>query len=374
MKFSIIYEAQMVDTSRESELQTFRETVEQALHAEEMGFDCIWAVEHTSLTQYAHMSVPETFLAFLAGKTKRIHIGHGVVCLPFRQNHPIKVAERIAMLDILSEGRLHFGVGKGGTQQEIGAFGTPPDMLQREVDESMYMIPHMWKDGDFQYKSDLITIPPRPIWPKPLSDPHPPMYLACTREESLVAAGSRGLGALVLGFSGPEEIAHKNEIYRKAWRERDPAKQVGFRPIQHLAPLCPAVVLDDAEKARQIGFRGQRFFAEAIQHWYAGGPAPQVYDLDAETQKAEFEAEKEAFVAHLHEEKIPVLEAATGLFNVDHAYGTPDRAIAYVQRLIDAGADEILFMFQMGTIPHEVAMETIANVGRYVIPHFRNAQ
>jgi alkanesulfonate monooxygenase SsuD/methylene tetrahydromethanopterin reductase-like flavin-dependent oxidoreductase (luciferase family) len=373
MKFSIIYEAQMDDTSRESELRTFRETVEQALHAEERGFDCIWAVEHTSLTQYAHMSVPETFLAYLAGRTKRIHIGHGVVCLPFRQNHPIKVAERIAMLDILSEGRLHFGVGKGGTLQEIGAFGTPPETLQREVDEAMYMIPHMWKDGDFQYKSELISIPPRPIWPKPLSDPHPPMYLACTREESLVAAGSRGLGALVLGFSGPEEIAHKNEVYRKAWRERDPKNQVGFRPIQHLAALCPAVVLDDGEKARQIGFRGQRFFAEAIQHWYAGGPPPQVYDLDADTQKAEFEAEKEAFVAHLHEEKIPVLEAATGLFNVDHAYGTPDRAIAYVQRLIDAGADEILFMFQMGTIPHEVAMETIGNVGRHVIPHFRNA-
>jgi alkanesulfonate monooxygenase SsuD/methylene tetrahydromethanopterin reductase-like flavin-dependent oxidoreductase (luciferase family) len=372
MKFSIIYEAQMVDTSRASELRCFQETVEQSLYAEEMGFDTIWAVEHTSLSQYAHMSTPETFLAFLAGRTKRIHIGHGVVCLPFRQNHPIKVAERIAMLDILSEGRLHFGMGKGGTDQEIGAFGTPPATLQQECDEAMYMIPQMWKDGDFSYQSDLITIPPRPIWPKPFSDPHPPMYLASSREQSLIDAGSRGLGSLVLGFAGPEEIARKNEIYRKAFRERDPAKQVGFRPIEHLAALCPAVVLDDDEKARRIGFRGQRFFAEAIQHWYAGGPPPRSHEnLTAEQQKREFESEKDAFVAFLHEEKIPVNDAATGLFNVEHAYGTPDRAIAYVQRLIDAGADEILFMFQMGTIPHEASMETIRNVGKYVIPHFR---
>jgi alkanesulfonate monooxygenase SsuD/methylene tetrahydromethanopterin reductase-like flavin-dependent oxidoreductase (luciferase family) len=66
------------------------------------------------------MSAPETFLAFVAGKTKRIGIGHGVVCLMPAMNHPIKVAERIATLDILSNGRVHFGVGKGGSQQEAG--------------------------------------------------------------------------------------------------------------------------------------------------------------------------------------------------------------------------------------------------------------
>jgi len=82
MKFSIIYEAQMVDTSRENEARVFHEIVEQALLAEEMGFDTVWAVEHTALTQYAHMSAPETMLAFLAGKTSRIGIGHGVVCCP----------------------------------------------------------------------------------------------------------------------------------------------------------------------------------------------------------------------------------------------------------------------------------------------------
>jgi len=371
MKFSIIYEAQMVDTSRANEAQVFQDIVDQSVLAEEMGFDVIWSVEHHCLTQYAHLSAPESFLAFVAGRTKRIHVGHGVICLPFAMNHPIKVAERVATLDILSRGRLHFGVGKGGTRQETGAFDTPMDMVTPQVDESMYMIPKMWMQDVFEHHG-LIDIPPRPIHPKPFQDPHPPMYMACTREEALNVAGARGLGALVLGFSGPEEIAKKNAIYRKAYAERKPEDQVGFRPTEHLAALCPAIVLDDAEKARRIGFRGQLFFAKSIHYWYGNAPKPDVDDLDAELMAQEVEKEKANFVARLGEDNIPVRPNATELYNVNHAYGTVDTAIAYVQRLVDAGADEILFLVQMGTVPHEASMETIRNIGTYLIPHFQS--
>lgn len=372
MRFSLIYEAQMVDTSRENEAQVFHDIVEQCLLAEETGFDIIWSVEHHCLEQYAHLSAPESFLAFIAGATKRIHVGHGVICLPFNMNHPIKVAERVATLDILSRGRLHFGVGKGGTEQETGAFGTAPSAVTPQVDESMFMIPRMWQDGVFEHKSALITIPPRPIVPKPYQKPHPLMYMACTREEALSVAGSRGLGALVMGFSGPDEIAKKNAIYRKAFRERKAADQVGFRPNEHLAALCPAIILEDRQKARRIGIRGQRFFAEAIQHWYAGGPKPSVDDLDPDAQYAELKKDEERVVAYLGQEKIPVQTQHIDNFQVDEdAYGTVEQAIRYVERLQAAGADEILFLVQMGTIPHWASMETIRNIGQHLIPHFR---
>jgi alkanesulfonate monooxygenase SsuD/methylene tetrahydromethanopterin reductase-like flavin-dependent oxidoreductase (luciferase family) len=373
MKFSIIYEAQMVDTSRANEAQVFQDMVDQSVLAEEMGFDCIWSVEHHCLTQYAHLSAPESFLAFVAGRTTRIHVGHGVVCLPFKMNHPIKVAERVATLDLLSRGRLHFGVGKGGTIQETGAFDTKLEDVTPQVDESMYMIPKMWQEGEFEHHSDLIDIPPRPIHPKPFQDPHPLMYMACTREEALTIAGSRGLGALVLGFSGPDEIAKKNAIYRKAYAERKPEDQVGFRPHQHLAALCPAVILDDRDRAKRIGTRGQRFFAESIRYWYAGGDKPSVDDLDADVQMAAMEKSKEQIVAYLGQERIPVTDAATSNYHIEEdAYGSVEQAIRYVQRLVDAGADEILFLVQMGTIPHEVTMETIRNIGKYLIPHFKD--
>ena len=136
MRFSLIYEAQTTDASRAGDRRVFEDMVEQSVLAEEMGFDVIWAVEHTALTNYAHMSVPETFLAYIAGRTTRIGIGHGVVCLPPGMNHPVKVAERIACLDILSKGRVHFGVGKGGTQQEAGTFGYDLDVLTPMIDEA----------------------------------------------------------------------------------------------------------------------------------------------------------------------------------------------------------------------------------------------
>jgi len=372
MRFSIIYEAQMVDTSRRNEAQVFRDIVEQCLLAEEVGFDCIWSVEHHCLTQYAHLSAPESFLAFIAGRTSRIHVGHGVICLPFNMNHPIKVAERVATLDLLSRGRVHFGVGKGATQQEAGAFGTSLDIVTPQVDESMYMIPQMWMQEEFEHHSELINIPPRPIHPKPYQDPHPLMYMACTRDEALQVAGSRGLGALVLGFSGPDEIARKNAIYREAWADRKVEDQVGFRPNQHLAALCPTIILDDREKARRIGLRGQRFFAESITHWYGGGPQPSTDDLDADAIAKEIEHDKEEFVAFLGQEKIPVTELHTSNYHIeDDAYGTVAEAIRQVERLKVAGADEILFLLQMGTVPHEATMTTIRNIGEHLIPHFQ---
>jgi alkanesulfonate monooxygenase SsuD/methylene tetrahydromethanopterin reductase-like flavin-dependent oxidoreductase (luciferase family) len=176
----------------------------------------------------------------------------------------------------------------------------------------------------------------------------------------------------VLGFAGPDDIAQKNAVYREAFKNRKAEDQVGYRPTQHLAALCPAVVLEDREKARRIGLRGQRFFVESLGHWYSGGPAPDVEDLDASESIAALKRHQDETVAWLSEEKIAVASHHVDSFQVvDDAYGTPDDCIRQVKRLQDAGADEILFMFQMGGIPHEVIMETIRNIGEKVIPHFR---
>lgn len=373
MRFSMIFEAQTTDPSRDGEKQVFQECVEQSLAGEQYGYDAVWAVEHTSLTRYAHMSAPESFLAFIAGATERIQVGHGVVCLPHAMNHPIKVAERIATLDLLSQGRVLFGVGKGGTEQEAGAFGNRLEDLQDQVDESMYMIPRMWHDEDFSFESEVtgLKIPPRPINPKPFQDPHPPMFLACTREPTLVMAGSRGLGALVMGFSGPDEVAKKNKIYRETFANRKKEDQVGDFATEHLAALCPAIILDDAAQARRIGLRGQRFFAESISYWYQGGPLPSTDELSEEELEEVLSNSREQVIAYLGEEKIAVGDEHTGMFNANNAYGNVEDAIAYIERLIAAGADEILFLHQMGTVPHWAIMETIKNIGEKVIPYFR---
>ena len=132
-------------------------------------------------------------------------------------------------------------------------------------------------------------------------------YLACTREATLNQAGEWGLGALVLGFGGPEDIAQKSKVYRAAIERRTPESMIGKFPVEHLSALCPAVVLDDNEKARAIGYRGQRYFQEAIGHWYnqSDEPAPppraEIEDMD---DKEVLLKAGEELVAYLNEEKI----------------------------------------------------------------------
>jgi alkanesulfonate monooxygenase SsuD/methylene tetrahydromethanopterin reductase-like flavin-dependent oxidoreductase (luciferase family) len=372
VKFSLIYEAQTADPTREGDHQIFNEILEQALLAETMGFDTIWAVEHTALTMYAHMSAPETFLAFLAGATSRIEIGHGVICLPPKMNHPVKVAERCATLDILSGGRLHVGFGKGGTEQEAGTFGYAKAELGPMIDEAMRLVPRFWVEDVVEHHGEFIDVPPRPIHPKPLQDPHPPLYQACTQDATLFDAGRRGIGALVLGFGGPEQVAIKNGIYREAFANRDPAQQVGQRPTEHLAALCPAIVLDDGEEARRIGIKGQRFFLEAIGHWGSDGKTP-LPDYESWDDDTNTRADGSTIVhASIGSEQVTVdfSRPDLAMLNPNHAYGTVEDCIGYVSRLQEAGADEILFLCQMGTVPQEAQLETIRKIGEHVIPHF----
>jgi alkanesulfonate monooxygenase SsuD/methylene tetrahydromethanopterin reductase-like flavin-dependent oxidoreductase (luciferase family) len=375
MEFSMIFEAQIAGPTPESEQQLMHDGVEQAVLAEEMGFDRIWAVEHHCLHQYAHMSAPEIFLTYVAARTSRIRIAHGVICLPFKYNHPIRVAERTAMLDILSNGRLDVGFGKGSTDQELDAFGVDKDRAYDEVLTSLSIIPKMWQDEVFEHESDLLSIPPRRILPKPVQDPHPPMFLACTRAEMFEYAGAHGLGALALGFAGPDDVATKNELYRNAIANRKDEDVVGATPNDKLVALCPAIVLEDRDEAQRVGFRGQRFFVEAIAQWKGGPPpSPDTYDLDNEA--ALLAMQEATLKAKFGSEDIKAISIdeirSSGLqrYNVNQAYGNPDDAIAYIERLIEAGADEIMFILQMGTVPQETILESIRQIGQHVIPHF----
>jgi len=374
LRFSLIYEAQTAIASREADHQILRDIVEQSLLAEQVGFDVIWAVEHTALTYYAHMSAPETFLAYLAGATTRIRLGHGVICLPPKMNHPVKVAERCATLDILSGGRLEVGFGKGGTEQEAGAFGYRREDLPPMITEAMYLVPRLWTEDVVEHHGEFVDLPPRPIHPKPLQDPHPALYMACTHEESLEVAGQRGIGALVLGFGGPEQVAAKNAVYREAWAGRDPADQVGQRPTEHLAALCPAIVMEDGAEARRIGLRGQRFFMESIGHWGSDGkvplPTPDTWPEDVTMVAGDG---TQVVQSNIGSETVTVdfSDPAMAMRNPNHGYGTVEDCIGYVSRLIDAGADEILFLCQMGTVPQGPQLETIRSIGEHVIPYFR---
>src|ERR1700737_2390643 len=158
MKFSMIFEAQMADPTRDHERQVIGDCVDQAVFAEAMNFDRVWAVEHHALTRYAHMSAPEIFLTWVAARTSRIRIGHGVVCMPFNYNHPVRVAERAAMLDLLSGGRLDLGAGRGATLQEMSLCGVDPKQTYAELEEALRIIGQVWQEDTFEWHGDLLTV------------------------------------------------------------------------------------------------------------------------------------------------------------------------------------------------------------------------
>lgn len=357
----MIFEVQLTDPTRERERETYASTVEQAVLADQLGFDRVWAVEHHNLRYYAHCTAPEVLLTYIAAKTERIRVGHGVAMLPKNYNHPIRVAERVATLDILSNGRIDLGTGVSSSPLEMGAFGVNPETRHAEWEEALRIIPRMWREEPFEHHGEYFDIPPRHIVPRPVQEPHPPLFVAATRTETIKTAARLGIGALTMGFGGPQDIAEKRKMYDEAIAARDPAGIAGEAPTDHFAALCPSIVLADRERAIEIGVRSQRFFVDALEHCYAGGPEPRPLDNVEDTVST--------YISEQKIESPSQMQAAAG----PRAYGNPDDAVAYVRALEQAGADEVMFLIQMGPVPHDVCMETIELLGKEVIPNFRKA-
>jgi len=363
--------------SPDGDYGAIQDLVEQACFAEAAGFDGIWLTEHNFTGESVYCD-PIPFASVVAARTSRIRIGFAVIQLALR--HPIRLAIELALLDNLSGGRLDLGAGRGATLQEMSLCGVDPDRTYSEVEEALRMIGRMWQEDTFEWHGDLLTVEPlpgkepHPVLPRPIQRPHPPLYLACTKRDTVALAAEYGIGALVLGFSGPDDIAGLRKIYDDGIKARTGKRFVSASVNNHFSALCPTIVLDDAHEAFQVGARGQRFFAEAIAHWYGGGPPPDPGDIRAD-QRAEIEHSRDDMVARLHEAKIPAKPNELFTFNlVEHAYGDSKDAIAYAERLQDAGADEIMCLIQMGTVPQAACMETIRHWGEQVIPHFRKKE
>jgi alkanesulfonate monooxygenase SsuD/methylene tetrahydromethanopterin reductase-like flavin-dependent oxidoreductase (luciferase family) len=377
MKFSMIFEAQVEFGTPDVERQAIRNCVEQAIFAEQMGFDGVWAVEHHSLVEYSHMSAPEIFLTAVAAQTSRIRIGHAAVCMPFGYNHPARVAERAAMLDIISDGRLNLGAARGGTAQEMALCGVDPDLTVPQLKEALKFISHCWREETIEWDSELLKIhppegrPPHTVVPRPVQMPHPPLFLACTNPETVKRAAQYGVAPMVLGFGGPDMIGEMRRMFDEECAIRDPAACVspGYLNNEFVA-LCPSFLMEDREEALRIGARALRFFAEAITHWAAPNGVAPARDTDKIDNVGYMKEHLEAAYAAVARGDAPP-SAASLLYSVDHALGDADTAIAYVQRLAAAGVDNVMCLIQMGTLTQEQQLNTIRIWGEQVIPYFR---
>ena len=373
----MIFEAQVEFGTPDVERQAIKNCVEQAVYAEQMGFDGVWAVEHHALVEYSHMSAPEIFLAAVAARTSRIRIGHAAVCMPFGYNHPVRVAERAAMLDIISDGRLNLGAARGGTAQEMALCGVDADLTVAQVKEALRFLGRCWRSETIEWDSELLRIHPPPnrprhtVVPRPVQMPHPPLFLACTNPETVKRAAQYGVGPMVLGFGGPEMIAGMRRTFDAERKIRDPEAVVSPGHVNdEFVALCPSFLMDDREEALRVGARALRFFAEAITHWAAPNGVAPARDTDKVDNVAFMKEHLAAAYAALERGDAPP-SAASLLYSVDHALGDAETAIAYVDRLAEAGVDNVMCLIQMGTLTQDQQLETIRIWGEKVIPHFR---
>jgi alkanesulfonate monooxygenase SsuD/methylene tetrahydromethanopterin reductase-like flavin-dependent oxidoreductase (luciferase family) len=353
MQFGIFYEHQLprpwVDGA---ELKLFQDALDQVELADKLGIDYAWEVEHHFLEEYAHSSAPEVFLAACSQRTKRIRLGHGIVLMPPPYNHPARVAERIATLDLVSAGRVEWGTGESASLAELGGFGISVQDKQpmwheatREAANMMVMDPYPGYQGKY------FSMPCRNVVPKPVQKPHPPIWVAASRRETIHEAARDGIGALTFAFIDPAEaIKWVGEYY-------DIIRSEACVPIGHSVNANIAMVGGfschaDAEEARRRGLDGFRFFGYALGHHYIFGEhLPGRTNIWANYEQAR--------------DLLPIARGGAG------AIGSPEEIDRHLRQFEEAGVDQMIFVQQGGKNRHEDICESMELFAKSVMPGFK---
>jgi alkanesulfonate monooxygenase SsuD/methylene tetrahydromethanopterin reductase-like flavin-dependent oxidoreductase (luciferase family) len=366
VKIDLLYEVQIPEPQEpRAEQRYFREALEQIEAADRAGFGCVWAVEHHFLTAFAHSSAPEVWLAAAAARTERIRIGHGVTLLPRSFNHAIRVAERAATLDIVSNGRLEFGTGRSSPYEQQG-FEVPAEESREQWQEALEIIPRMWERRRFSHQGRHYQIPERDVIPKPVQDPHPPIWMAGTSPDSWALAAKNGIGMLVLSIYVPVHAVQKQiASYRRDIKSATPVgrfvnEQAGVFTIVHCADNERRVVENHAHEAaiEYLNYAFKVFASGITPERAAAGDLPyQSMQLEKEYPLLPKMIRGEVSYQELDQEDMVII-------------GDVDHCIRKLERYRDAGADRVLCLMQASRIPHPAVMRSIELFGKHIIPHF----
>ncbi|ETX02565.1 MAG: hypothetical protein ETSY2_35295 [Candidatus Entotheonella gemina] len=278
--------------------------------------------------------------------------------LPSQYNHPVRVAERAAVLDILSDGRAELGTGRSTTLIEMDGFQVNPDDTRAMWEEAVSIIPRMWTEDPFEHEGRFFKIPPRSVIPKPVQDPHPPLWVACSQPDSFYAAGEKGLGALCFNIGIPEELTNRIKNYRKGIEN---AKPVGKFVNDNVAALCIMHCAEtDQEAVDNAGMHGLWFMNKSLelyQPWRQKGvDVPDSYKFAVNAVQQE-RAEK-SIQDHIE----------GGSFCI----GNPETCIETIKKYEATGIDQVLCFVQYGKLPHDKIMSSMRLLAKEVMPHFKD--
>ncbi|GIU87473.1 MAG: flavin-dependent oxidoreductase [Acidimicrobiia bacterium] len=311
-----------------------------------------WFTEHHFLKEYSHISASETLMAWVLARTRRIHVASGIINITPPVNHPARVAERVAMMDLVSGGRFEFGTGRGSSTTEMGGFGiTDPEITRDMYDEAITEIVKMWRDEPYSYQGRFFSMPERHVLPKPYVKPHPPLWVAAGNPSTFEKAARMGLGVICFTGGSPDKMAPLVELYKKTIVNAEP---VGEYVNDNVAITTSFMCLEDRDEARRhMANSGNGRQQTLVFHYLDTFPKP----------------------PHVPEwpEEIPdptpdMIEKGfqTGAAIV----GTPDDCAQGIQKWVDIGVDQLIMGPSGSTYPHELLERTVTLFGDEVIPRF----
>ena len=381
MKFGLAYEMQRPELDDHAVIE---ETIEQVCLADEMGFDYVWFVEHHFLTTFSMSPCPEVIFGALSKLTKRIRLGFGVIILPY--HHPVRVAERVAMVDHLTNGRVDMGTGRSAAYEQTG-MGIDPRDTREMWEESLKMIPEIWKSDYFEWEGRFWNVPPRQVLPKPYQQPHPPIWVAALQPATYELAAERGIGVMALGVSAPSVLEPHIAAYRENIKKAKPVGQ--FVNNQWLSSifglcgpdntatrqLCADSLKPSSDRAVPTS-RTRRTFTPAC--WTSGRhprtPATELLPLHRRSAEGASDADGSvdlsggtALAQKIWEEFDADTLAERGVI----VAGDPDSCIKAAKLHEATGVDQLQFLMATETVAHDKVMESIEMFGKHVFPAFK---
>jgi len=388
MQFGLLYEMQRPFTGTDIDWNTlYKETLEQCALADQMGFDNLWFVEHHFLTGFSGSPCPEVMFGALSQITKRIRIGFGVSILPY--HHPVRVAERVAMVDQLTNGRVEVGTGRSNAYEQTG-LGIDPRNTRAMWEESISMLPKIWQSSDeFSWEGNFWKVPPRRVLPKPFQKPHPRLYLACTQTDSFNVAAEKGIGVLSSSTYATHILAEHVKNYRAKVQHATP---VGASVNNFWGNNVQACCGEDNKEARELcALSLKTFFGpdkpyirdrinayeELLEAW-GGVPEHLKADFGRWLRQSDEAHKEQAQQAGISLDSGPgAARAAFAQMDADTLCergviiaGDPDSCIKGVQLYEDIGVDQVILIMQTETIPHERVLQSIEMFGKHVLPAF----
>ena len=351
MKFGFLSEGET--PAGKSYTTRYWELIDEVLLAEKMGFDVFGTSEQHVPIGGVSTTCPEVLYSYLAAKTSRIRIRHTAVVLPYRINHPIRVAERAAAEDILSHGRIEVYMARGNTTTALRAFNVDLNETLPQWEEGFALIRRALAEDLFTFEGQYFQVPPRRLVPKPVQKPYPPLGAIATSERSHQRAGELGIGAIShSNFKGWEYLRAMRDLYVKAWQP-DP---YGAREKPYSAVLVLAHCAETKEKARE---EASDRFATYIRNSWSSYPVMAKHSQDYGYMK-----EVADLFEQLNNYDYLVNDSASAVI------GDPEDCIRQIERYQSLGYDEV--MLRIDSLEHHEHLKSIEMFGKYVIPHFKD--